>query len=112
MQYIARKPFRYGPGVYLTGQTVTVNDPEEVKMLQGQGKIGGPVVEKPVRETATVKPPENSMQPQAEVKVIQPEPEQDWYSDMTVAELREVLKEKDLPTYGTKAELLERLEGD
>ena len=32
------------------------------------------------------------------------------YSSMKVAELKELLKEKDLPVSGTKAELIERLE--
>ena len=32
------------------------------------------------------------------------------YSAMKVAELKELLKEKDLPVSGTKAELIERLE--
>ena len=31
------------------------------------------------------------------------------YSAMKVAELKELLKEKDLPVSGTKAELIERL---
>lgn len=31
------------------------------------------------------------------------------YSTMTVAELKEILKEQDKPIYGTKAELIERL---
>ncbi len=93
MKYIARKPFRYGPRVYMAGEAVTVKT-DDVRMLQGQGKIGGPV-----RETATVKPVENAMQPQAEPK-----------TDYTVAELRKILKEKGLPTYGKKEELLKRLE--
>ncbi|RZD35502.1 MAG: hypothetical protein CXT75_07850 [Methanobacteriota archaeon] len=32
------------------------------------------------------------------------------YSSMKVAELKELLKEKDLPVSGTKAELIERLQ--
>ena len=32
------------------------------------------------------------------------------YSSMKVAELKELLKEKDLPVSGTKAQLIERLE--
>ena len=62
--YIARKPFRYGNKVYLTGEHVTVKE-DDVRMLQSQGKIGGVI-----RETATVKPPENAMKPKAEPKHI------------------------------------------
>ncbi len=109
MKYTARKPFRYGTGVYMTGQQVTVEG-DDVRMLQSQGKIGGPVIEKPVIETATVKPVENAMQPPAEYKTFEPEIE--TRQDHTVVELREMLKEKNLPTYGTKAELIERLEGE
>ncbi len=112
MKYTARKPFRYGTGVYMTGQQVTVEG-DDVRMLQAQGKIGGPVIEKPVIETATVKPVENAMQPPAEYKTFEPEIETvSLYENNTVVELREMLKEKNLPTYGTKAELIERLEGE
>jgi len=81
MKYTARKPFRYGSAVYMTGQQVSVEEGDEVKMLQAQGKIGGPIVEakvepKPVAEkvtpepveTATVRPVENAMKPKAEPK--------------------------------------------
>ena len=34
------------------------------------------------------------------------------YSKMSVAELKELLKEKKLPVSGKKAELIERLQGD
>ncbi len=108
MKYIARKPFRYGTGVYMTGQQVTVEG-DDVRMLQSQGKIGGPVIEKPVIETATVKPVENTMQPPAEYKTFELEIE--TRQDHTVVELREMLKEKGLPIRGNKSELLERLKG-
>jgi len=62
MAYIARKPFRYGSVVYMTGQAVPVA-PDDVRMLQGQGKISGTAP-----ETASVKPPENAMMPKAEPK--------------------------------------------
>jgi hypothetical protein len=60
--YIARKPFRYENRVFMQGEHVTVKD-DDVRMLQGQGKIGGRV-----KEAATVKPPENAMMPKAEPK--------------------------------------------
>ena len=62
--YIARKPFRYENRVYMQGDRVTVKD-DDVRMLQGQGKIGGRVM-----ETATVKPPENAMKPKAKAKKL------------------------------------------
>ena len=65
MKYIARKPFRYGTGVFMTGQQVSVK-PDDVRMLQSQGKIGGPV-----REAAIFRPVENAMQPKAEPKVFE-----------------------------------------
>ena len=34
------------------------------------------------------------------------------YEDMTVAKLKELLKEKQLPVSGKKADLIERLKGD
>ena len=63
-KYTARKPFRYGDKVYLTGQPVPVLE-EDVRMLQGQGKIGGRLM-----ETASVKPPERAVKPKAEPKHI------------------------------------------
>ena len=36
----------------------------------------------------------------------------DDYDNMTVAELKDVLKEKGLPVSGKKSELIERLQGD
>ena len=39
-------------------------------------------------------------------------PEETDYSKMSVAELKDVLKEKGLPVSGKKAELIERLQGD
>ncbi len=99
MKYTARKPFRYGAGVFLTGQHVTVSDADDVKMLQSQGKIAGPVM-----ETATAPPVEMAMKPAATYK-----PD---YSEMTVMQLRDALRAQGEPTYGTKAELIERIEGD
>lgn len=60
--YIARKPFRYENKVFMQGEHVTVTD-DDVRMLQGQGKIGGRVA-----ETASVKPPEQAVMPKAEPK--------------------------------------------
>ncbi len=60
--YIARKPFRYENKVFMQGEHVTVTD-DDVRMLQGQGKIGGRVM-----ETASVKPPEQAVMPKAETK--------------------------------------------
>ena len=76
--YIARKPFRYGNRIYMTGEPVSVNA-DDVRMLQGQGKIGGLIreaavvrpAEKAVQEkpeTATVKPPETAILPPPEPK--------------------------------------------
>ena len=59
--YIARKPFRYNDKIYLTGDPVKPKQ-EVVRMLQGQGKIGG--------ETASVKPPETAMRPKTEPKHV------------------------------------------
>ena len=39
-------------------------------------------------------------------------PEETDYSKMSVAELKDVLKEKGLPVSGKKADLIERLQGD
>ncbi len=62
--YIARKPFRYENKVFMQGEHVTVTD-DDVRMLQGQGKIGGRVI-----ETASVKPPEQAVMPKAEPKHV------------------------------------------
>ena len=78
MKYLARKPFRYGNRIYLTGDTVPVMV-DDVRMLQGQGKIGGLIreaavirrAEKAVREkpeTATIKPPETAAMLQSKPK--------------------------------------------
>ena len=64
MAYIARKPFRYKGVIYMAGQPVPA-DKEDVRMLQGQGKISGTAP-----ETATVSPPENAMMPKAEPKPL------------------------------------------
>lgn len=40
------------------------------------------------------------------------EPEEDQYASQTVAELRTLLNERDLPTSGNKADLVERLHED
>lgn len=116
MKYQVRKPYRYGNKIYMPGEHMPV-DSESAKVMQSRGILGAAVVEKPkkatvdmvqkekpVVETASFKPPERAVKPEPEPKVI--------YNEQTVAELREMLKERDLPTYGTKAELLERLEGD
>ena len=66
MNYIARKPFRYGARVYMAGESVAVINAEEALMLQRQGKIGGAI-----RETAAIKPPETAVQPEPAVKVAE-----------------------------------------
>ena len=48
--------------------------------------------------------------PAKEDKAEETESEEVDYSSMKVAELKELLKEKDLPVSGTKAELIERLQ--
>ena len=111
MKYIARKPFRYGTGVYLTGQEVTINDPDDVRMLQGQGKIGGqvrgirPAV--PRRETATIKPPENAVMPP-------PVEKQKDYENMTKNEIVRELNLRGIEhnKRQVKAELIALLRGD
>ncbi len=49
-------------------------------------------------EKATKSPPEKAVMPEA--------------TEKTVSELKKILKKKNLPIYGTKEELLKRLEGD
>ncbi len=118
MKYTARKPFRYGSAVYMTGQLVSVEG-EDVKMLQAQGKIGGPVIEKhkpeaPKIESAMLKPAEEDMMLDKAIgrafdkAVI----EAMGYSELSYAELKEMCKKRDLPVHGKKAELIERLEGE
>ncbi len=114
MKYIARKPFRYGTGVYMTGQEVPVA-PEDVRMLQGQGKIAGPV-----QESAVVKPAENAMKSRPEplkpqegkITYSYSEPIKPDYNGMKVDQLKAICREKGLSTEGRKAELIERLEGE
>ena len=65
MKYTARKPFRYGNKIYMAGDGVPASG-DDVKMLQGQGKIGAPIMEKPKVETAMAKPIETAMKPKAE----------------------------------------------
>jgi hypothetical protein len=68
MKYTARKPFRYGNKIYMAGEGVPVSG-DDVKMLQGQGKLGAPIMEKPEAkkaETATMEPIETAMKPKAE----------------------------------------------
>ncbi len=114
MKYIARKPFRYGTGVYMTGQEVPV-DPEDVRTLQARGKIGGQI-----RESAIKRPPENAMKPKAEplnplerAERVIPNSEsvKPDYNKLTVAKLKDLCEEKGLSTEGRKAELIERLSG-
>ena len=49
-------------------------------------------------EKATKSPTERAVMPESK--------------EMTVTELKKILKKKNLPIYGTKAELIERLEGE
>ena len=67
------------------GEKKKIPDKTAEKLL----KVG--LVEKAVKEA-----PENATMPKT----------------LTVKKLKKVLKDKGLPTYGTKEELLERLEGD
>ena len=48
----------------------------------------------------------------AEAGADESEPEEDQYASQTVAELRALLSERDLPTSGNKADLVERLHED
>ena len=64
--YIARKPFRYGNRIYMTGEPVPVKV-EDVRMLQGQGKIGGLI-----KEAAVVRPPEKAVPEKPETATIKP----------------------------------------
>ena len=61
--------------------------------------------EEPVEEIESA---EDDVEAQSETKVE--ESEDIDYSSMKVAELKELLKQKDLPVSGTKAELIERLQ--
>ncbi len=63
MRYMVRKPYRYGDKIYMAGEAMPVPDKEIAKVLQSRGILGGPV-----RETASVKPPETAMKPKAEPK--------------------------------------------
>ena len=69
--YIARKSFRYENRIYMIGEPVPVKA-DDIRMLQGQGKIGGLIKETAVArpaetavrekpETATIKPPEKAV---------------------------------------------------
>lgn len=72
MKYTARKPFLYGNKIYMAGEGVPVEG-DDVKMLQGQGKLGAPFVEKTEVEkveTMTMKPIETAMKPKAEPKHV------------------------------------------
>ena len=64
--YIARKPFRYGNRIYMTGEPVSINA-DDVRMLQGQGKIGGLI-----RETAVVRPAEKAVREKPETATVKP----------------------------------------
>ena len=108
-KYFVRRPYRYGSTIYMPGDGMPVSR-GDVKLLQSRGIIGSPFVEpKPVKETAMAKPPEDAMQPKAEPKPAQRETRD--LSDMTVSDLRSVLKAKGLSAEGKKAELIERLGG-
>lgn len=45
-------------------------------------------------------------------KAVMPEPVESSLDTLTVAKLKQMCKQKGLPVYGTKAELIARLEGD
>ncbi len=67
-------------------------------------------------EAETVGPIEETADDEATEEVVETEPtkteDADDYDNMTVAELKDVLKEKELPVGGKKADLIERLKGD
>ena len=65
------------------------------------------LLEEAENDTSTEKTEENSAEENTEAE--ETESEDVDYSSMKVAELKELLKEKDLPVSGTKAELIERL---
>ena len=64
------------------------------------------LLEEAENDTSTEKTEENSAEENTEAE--ETESEDVDYSSMKVAELKELLKEKDLPVSGTKAELIER----
>ncbi len=64
-------------------------------------------------EAETVGPIEENADESEENEDTQEDNSEDTdYSKMSVAELKELLKEKKLPVSGKKAELIERLQGD
>jgi len=64
-------------------------------------------------EAETVGPVEENADESEEAEDTQEDNSEDTdYSKMSVAELKELLKEKKLPVSGKKAELIERLQGD
>jgi len=65
------------------------------------------ILEEAENDTSSEKTVETATKEDAETK--ETESEDTDYSSMKVAELKELLKEKDLPVSGTKAELIERL---
>ena len=65
----------------------------------------GPIEEETADEEATEEVTETEDTKTKDVDVFD-------YDNMTVAELKDVLKEKGLPVSGKKADLIERLQGD
>jgi len=65
----------------------------------------GPIEEETADEEATEEVTETEETKTKDVDVFD-------YDNMTVAELKDVLKEKGLPVSGKKSELIERLQGD
>ena len=74
-------------------------------MMKNWKKILTEAEEEPVEE---IKNAGDDEETQSETEIE--ESEDMDYSSMKVAELKELLKEKDLPVSGTKAKLIERLQ--
>jgi len=88
MEIVNGKAFlRIGGQVYKPGERIDIPEGVAEKLVKA-GMV----------QKATKSPPEKAVMPESK--------------EMTVTELKEILKKKSLPIYGTKAELIERLEGE
>ena len=96
MEIINGKAFLRVEGrVYHPGQKVNLPD-KIAEKLSTAGMVQ--IVEK-----ATVAPGE---------RAVKSDPVQSGLNNLTVTKLKELCRSKELPIYGTKAELIARLEGD
>lgn len=77
-------------------------------LVAAEGDQGRPTPEEPVAETESV---QDETAPEADDVQSETAEEEtgDGYEGMTLAELRALATERDLPSYGTKAQLTERL---